>query len=79
MSNKNLEPVEGVIIQTVTDKGNYLIQTHEEMINYVMAKINYNAGWVANFEVANQEILNGVFTKGWSFGMPGYTFQRVAR
>lgn len=79
MSTKVIVPVEGVVIQTVTDKADYLIQTHKEMIDYVMARINYNAGWVANFEVANREILNGVYTKGWSFGMPKYTFQRVVR
>lgn len=78
MSTKTIEPVPGAMIQTVTDTAEYLIQTHEELINYVMKKIRHNAAWVYNFEIEEVNILNFAYTKGAVFGMPGYTFQRFA-
>lgn len=76
MSNKTIEPVEGMMVQTVTNKAEYLIQTHKEMIDYVMKRISNNASWVLSFEEANVQIVDWVITKGNSFGMDGYTFQR---
>lgn len=79
MSTKEIEIVEGVLVETRTDKYEYFYQTHEEMVKYVMSKISYNASWVINFEMANQEILAFKPTSGNSFGLTNYKFQRLQR